>query len=1194
MKKNLHPMWVAFKYICCSKQFLAMRILLFSILSIVNVFASDTYAQNKKLTLNMQDTSIEKVLDEIEKQSEFYFMFNQKLVDVNRKITIDVKDIRIKNILNDIFKETNTEFFVVDRQILLMPKNMSQKMKNTTVLRQDQEQITGIITDSKGDPLPGATIMVVGTNNFAISDFDGTFTLVLDKTEDVTFEVSFIGMKKQTIKWDGNSMLTIIMKTSGELLDEVFVTGYSTISKERATGAFAKINEKELDKSYSPDVVSLLEGKIAGLSTYGGDITIRGINTFRKDRKPLIVIDGLPTEGRWNDDDYNALDDINPNDIASVTVLKDAAAASIYGARAANGVIVIVTKRATTGKTEFNFSYNTAIRPKNKNDHFNSLSVSDYIDYEKNFLETNPEYIADPVAYFDQRDGNNVSYSPVYYEYRQWAKGNLIQTQAMANIDALKSNEAYSKQYNKYALQNELTQQYNLSFRTGTEKSNLVLSLNAFTNKAEQINSKRNRYTFYFQNEQKLKKWFKLGYGVNLVLSENKFADVSLGAGQFSATPYEQIVDASGNRVGRYLMNRPWAESLLNPSRPGLYDMRYNVLDELDMNEKESKYSNIRLFTNMNARLTDWLTYDLSFQYEIVNTKDRAYHSEETYRMREQITRFAEWTPAPLPWLQDAYVYHLPQGGSLKNGNFNQRNYTFSNQLNFNKTFKDAHAVTALAGVEIRENDFNGVRSELYGYDDQSLNSKPVNWATLSRGVRGSLHRTVRRRLSPLDRNSEATNRYFSVYANAAYTYNRKYSVTGSFRIDQTNLFGTDPKFRYRPLWSVGASWLVSDEDFMANASWVSYLKLRASYGVSGSVDQTTSPFLVANFTNDGIVGEQSTIIFRPPNPLLRWEKTTTRNLGIDFGLFNNRLNGSIDTYYKFSDDLLATQKIDPALGFTSGKINNGAMSNRGFEMSLSYNWIKNSSDWSLNTNFIAAHNKNKVERVDLKPTIANDLLSADTNPRNEFYIEGNPISALYAYRYAGLTDTGDPSVYDENGNVVSNVIVDSPDALKFMGQTDPKWSGSFQPTFGYKGFRLSSLFTFYTGHVKRDRVTSLYETLNNRGGNIHGDILNSWTPTNTNTTIPRLSTHDSQNAVGIRSGHWSRADIHVISADELNLRNIVMSYTVPSQVLKKMKLNLVRFNFQVNNPWYTTKKTSNLRSLPKITSYVFGVNVNF
>jgi len=321
----------------------------------------------------------------------------------------------------------------------LMPKNMSQQMKSNPAIQQQEYTITGTVSDSNGMLLPGAAVQVNSQVNGVgvFTDIDGKFSIIVSSNEAIVIYVSFFGMEDKTVIWDGTSEVHVVLKSSEEMLEEVYVTGYQKIATERATGAFANIKTDELENFYSPDVTNLLEGKVAGVVLDNeGQIVIRGLSTFGATKKPLIVIDGLPAEGKWNDANYSALDDINPNDIASITVLKDAAASSIYGARAANGVIVVTTKRAKVGKTEIDFSTNISIRPKNTNGHLNLLSVSDYIDYEQNFLESDPEFIADPVAYFNVRDGENKAYSPVSYEYRQWALGNISESEARANIAA--------------------------------------------------------------------------------------------------------------------------------------------------------------------------------------------------------------------------------------------------------------------------------------------------------------------------------------------------------------------------------------------------------------------------------------------------------------------------------------------------------------------------------------------------------------------------------------------------------------------------------------------------------------------------------------------------------------------------------------------------------------------------------------
>lgn len=1173
------------------KTFRIMKLTFLLLIMGVLQLTASVHAQNGKLNVQAENMQLSDLLWQLQEESDLVFIYQtDDLADVPA-ITYEKSNATITEILDDIFEETNLDY-TLNNDVVIIKKKPAKAVVVPEKEEQEKKTIKGTVTDADGNTLPGVSVVIKGTTTGVATNIDGNYTIKFDG-DDAVLVFSFVGMIPQEIVYTGQNLIDVVLKASAEQMDEVFVTGYQAISSERATGSFSKVKAADLEEFYAPEVNNLLEGKVAGMivDEQTGNIVIRGISTFNATKKPLVVIDGLPVEGKWDDDDYSALSDINPNDIASVTVLKDASASSIYGARAANGVIVVTTKSATKGKTEIEFSMNTVFTPKTDFGYYNIASVDDVIDYEKAYIEAAPTYLADPVAFFDNYDQKNIAYSPVYNFYGKMARGEITEAEAMAGIDNLRKND-YQKEYAKHAMQNQFSQQYNLSFRTGTEKSNMLLSLNYLSKKGEQINSESEKYSLYFKNNQKLNKWLNIGYGISTVVGKNKRPDVPQGNGAFEAHSYQRILDDNGNRVYRYLGSPVFEENISNTD--GLKSMKYNVLDELEDKNYSSEDINLRMFFNTNAKISEWLSYDLMFQYEIVNSKNETYHKEDSYEMRYQVNNFAEWEVSPWGPEYDAYKYHLPEGGSLNTLNYSRHNYTFRNQLNFNKLFNDKHAVTGLAGFEMRENKTVYQRTDLYGYDPQTEISKPVNWNDVSAGVPGSLYPGGRSTMWNNQVKTEGKNRYISFYANGSYTFDGKYSFTGSFRIDETNLFGSDPKYRYRPLWSVGGSWLLSDESFMDNADWANMIKLRASYGLSGNVDQNSSPFLLARVGTSFWTGDNYVAINNPPNPALRWEKTTSYNIGADFSLFNNRLAGSLDVYYKYSDDLLADKQFDPAVGFWRGVVNNGAMSNKGVELSLSYDWIKN-SDWSLRTNFTAAYNKNEVEKVDLEVSYAGELL----NTYSDYYLEGNSINTIYSYRYAGLTDEGAPSVYDAEGNVVSGAPMEDHEALVKTGKFDPDFSGSFQPTLGYKGFALSALFVFYSGHSFINEVTPLYERVS---GKVHKDIANRWTPENTNTDIPRMGTHLSTRYT---SDHWKKADIHVMDASYVKLRNLAFSYTIPQQWLEAVNLNRVRLNFQVNNPWYAAANDqgvdpeafnakSGRRTAPIMTSYVFGVNVNF
>jgi len=558
--------------------------------------------------------------------------------------------------------------------------------------------------------------------------------------------------------------------------------------------------------------------------------------------------------------------------------------------------------------------------------------------------------------------------------------------------------------------------------------------------------------------------------------------------------------------------------------------------------------------------------------------------------MRSLINKYAEFVPGGTPDL-DSYKYNMPRGGRLFQQSDTELGYLLRTQLNFKKTISSIHNVSAIAGFEMSESNLTRQNSTVYGYDDQTLRGQmAVDWS--DRQINGSLYPTAVPFVSPSIGRREDLNRYVSMYANLGYTLLDKYTLTGSYRVDQTNLFGTDPKNRFRPLWSAGLAWLISDEGFMEDAKAIDYLKFRTSYGIGGNVDKTTSPFLTARSITS-MLGVPTYIFQTPPNPFLRWEKVATFNIGIDYAMFNNRLQGSIDAYSKYSSDLLANKNIDPSLGFAVAKVNNGEMSNKGVELSVDYTWVR-SENWTFSTQLTAAYNANEVTKVNYNPNVADDLLG-----NGGYYLEGSPLSTIYGYEYEGLDANGDPLVHDiikgadgvERDTIVSGNYVTNYDALVNLGQTDPKWTGAFQPVLRYKNFRLSALLSFYTGNVMRDQVTPLYKKLS--GSQIHGDVANRWTPSNTDTNIPRMASQDLQD--GYRDANWKYANVNVIDASSVFLRNVVLSYSLNHDLVKKMNMKSLRFNFQVNDPWmWQAELQSNYTRARIIPSYIFGLSLGF
>lgn len=1058
--------------------------------------------------------------------------------------------------------------------------------------------VQGVVKDDLGDALPGASVVIAGTTQGVATDIDGRFSLKINTDKSVVLVVSYLGMETQEIIVTPKvKELSVVLLPQHKALDEVVVTGFQTISRERSSGSAVILSKEKLTQIKAPNIASNLEGLVPGLTTYGGGMSIRGNSSFSLNSQPLIVIDGMPVENitnKFSSSSSTGLDLVNPEDVENITVLKDAAATSLYGVRAANGVIVITTKKGNTQKPAVNISANFYLTPKNDLSYNKYASTADILNYEVEYMLNDPTYQGSPLDYFNKfNDPMSYGYlSQVKMLHYKMAMGDMDQAGVDAQLAQLR-NRDYRKEYLKHFTRHSFTQDYNVSISQGSDFAQTYFSARFQDTRPESIDSRNSKIALNLNNTFKFTKWLKLTTGMNMNIDQqhNKYMS---GSSATYYMPYDQILDENGNRVQIYDFNQLRAEEI--NANPAYQYMGFNLFDEM---ESGSKFKNrdmyLRVLANAEIKLTSDLTMDIRFQYENISGKDEQYSSARSYEMRYLINKYTSVESDPL--YGDFVTYNVPKGGRLQEANRNMQNYNFRAQLNYSKVFNEKHALTALGGFEMRENKIRYSINERYGYDDKLLSTQLIDWDYLSKyGVVGLLSANSMK-LSPNVTMADAMHRYISAYLNAGYTYDGKYSATASVRMDQADLFGTDPKYRYRPLWSVGASWNVNNEAFLKDLTWIDMLKLRTSYGITGNVDQNSTPFLLGTIGVSPDTGGSITDIMTPPNKLLRWEKTSTFNFGIDFAAWN-RLNASIDVYRKYSSDLLAPKRFDPSMGFPDGKVNNGAMKNRGLEMSASYDWIR-TKDWRLSTQLTAAYNKNTIEKIDFEPTNALDLLK---NP-NGYYMSGTSRGTMYAYHYQGLNETGDPIVLDENGNRVSYDAVRSIDAIYAVGQLAPKWNGMLNLTVQYRDIEFFTRFVYYTGHSMRNDVLPLYQGVGLGSGSMHRDLANRWTVDNQG-DIPAI---DKYGADPNRGDHWKYADKHISSASFIRARNIGLAYHVPRSFLQKLGLKTAVLRAQVDNP-FTIKfndqgidpEAFNLNggSRPEsggiMPTYTFGVNVNF
>lgn len=1136
------------------------------------------YAQtnpSEKITITVDKKPLGTVLEKLSKLYNYQFFYNASLLKgINVSVALQATDIH--KAMDALLSGTGLQYTLKGKTIVITA--IQKKAVAKTLL-------IGRVTDSEGVVVPGVTVFTKDKSQGTVTDIDGRFSFPQPLEYGTLLTFSSIGMKPTHVVYSGEKTLQVVMTEDIQQLEAVIVTGFQTISRERSTGAATIVKKEYLDKIQAPNLSSKLEGITPGLTTYGGQMSIRGVSSFAVNSTPLLVLDGQPVTGV-------SINELNPDDIETITVLKDAAATSLYGVRASNGVIVVSTKRGVSKKPNITVSANFYMDPLPSLDYQHYASPGDIIDYEREYMMNNPTYKDDPMKYFDNlnRPEGPQYMSQVSRLYYELAKGNITEGELNKQLGALSKND-YRREYQKLMQQMKFKQDYNVSIMKGGDKSSFFFSGRYENEGSYTKHDRADKFTFYMKNELELTDWFKLTLGANTAIGNSRYSYAD-GLGPTTQMAYDALQNADGTPAYVYPRNYYLSQRL--GETEGLMAMGYNAMEESKNNNQTTNDLYWKLFAHADFKLLKGLDLGLKFQYEDRGQNGERYDEGDSYYMRELINTFASTNP------KGGFIYNIPQGGRLGESHSRWSYLNFRAQFDYETTFAEKHDLTALLGGEIREDNYRGTSSERFGYDDSRLTYKHVDWATLNQqGVIGQMSTNAMKRGENLSV-GDSKHRYVSAYFNLGYSYDSRYALNGSVRVEQADLFGTDPKYRYRPLWSVGASWNVSNEAFMKEITWIDLLKLRATYGITGNVDQSSSPYLLGAYGNSPYSNANLTDIMTPPNKLLRWEKTSTFNLGLDFALFK-RLSGSFEFYTRYSSDLLANKSLDPSIGFESARVNNGAMSNRGIELSLTYDWLK-SKEWSLNTTLTASYNKNKIDKVGYVPTDAVSMMSSPTSN----YLKGDVYNSLYAYRYAGLTETGDPSVYDVEGNIVSIQPLRDIEALVCVGQLTPKWNGALDISLQWKSLSFFTKIVYYTGHSLRVDAMPLYTGIENgtgkANGAIHEDIANRWTPEHTDTDIPSISLYGT---AGDRGYQWKYADYNTASASFLKVRNIGLAYALPQQWMGKSGFKGMNLRAQINNPFYWAANNrdidpeafyanSGTRMSQQMTSYIVGINMNF
>lgn len=1111
---------------------------------------------------------------------------------------------------------------------LPIPVMAQSKTATETYTQIAQKTIMGTVLDENGDPLIGATVLIDGTTNGVATDADGNFS-ILTKDKNPVLRVSYIGYKTETLPLGKNYKLVNVHLTPQEnMMDEVVVTGYQTLKRESATGSYQTITADDIDKRFTGNLVSNLEGKVPGLvgaEKGEKDIVIRGVGSFSAQNSPLIVVDGLPIEG--------GMETVNPYDVENITVLKDAAASAIYGARASAGVIVITTKTAKKERLSVDFNADLTISDKTDYSSLGYATGEETVKLELyNFNgmvnDPNQAYLNSALARYNT--GKMSQISPITRLLLANHLGELSEEALNRQLDYYRGNN-YMDEFERIHDRNQIQQSYNLAMRMQGKVINSNILVNYARDNMGVQKEHSDNITLKYKGDIKASKWLDLSLGLNVISGRSK---THLGnfMDRNSFLPYFSNYGIDGNPAGMECVVYPGENVFADPGNE-LKDPTFNLLDEMNRNFSRSRNTNIRSYIHANVKILPGWTASGMFQYEDISSKTTSVYEADSYYMRSLYnfattveTKQIGWEPDPF-WddptiwddpniwdLMDAAIaengiehiydrrvygpaatHHIPDGGIKSISTTDRAYYTFRASTRFNREI-GRHQIDAVAGMEYRENHSSSDSYLVYGYDPVTLNNATLgaDWAWIAlptTGVLGTDYAGYESSFLPKQSSkfNDVLHRFYSIYFTGNYVYDSRYSLSGSYRVDKTDLFGADPKFRGRPLWSVGASWNLHNEAFLRDNTWLSALKLRGSYGLTGNIDSSASSYLVASITSQYINNLPMGTIKTPPNDQLRWEKTSTWNFGLDFALFGYRLSGSLDYYHKKGTDLLTNVDLDMTTGYEYLKINAGNMVNHGIELQLNADILqaKRRSDLGVSLGFNIASNTNKVTKIFHFPSSGSENLSFSLH-------EGYPMNSLFSIKDRGMVEKegGYYTQWEDKdgnlhvGNISSELTIDD---CVFSGSTTPKISGSITPRITWNGFSLEGMFNFYAGHYMRTGAHQWATGVGSETGyqafmgytSLYSDMLRYWEGDETH-----IGNGYKQAAYSTVS-HTTYFESNVKHADYMKLRNLVLSYSFSPSMCRKIGLNDLRLRVQMNNVFTWARNSLGLD--PEAVSFTSG-----
>ncbi|MEC3879753.1 SusC/RagA family TonB-linked outer membrane protein [Parapedobacter sp. 10938] len=1043
--------------------------------------------------------------------------------------------------------------------------------------------LSGIVIDTAGQPMQGVTVAVRGSSIKTISRRDGRFTLHAPQRSG-TFVISFIGHETIAEKFGADNLgpyhFTLIPNEN--ILEEVQVsTGYQTIPKARATGSFVQVGEELLGKRTTTNILDRLDGVAPGLQfdRRSGDakLNIRGINTFTSGLMgPLIVVDNFPYEGD--------IQHINPNDVASVTLLKDAAATSIWGARAGNGVIVINTKKPDNQQgLKVALSANTTLQGKPDLGYYPVMTSSDFIDvelmlFEKGFYDSQ---INGPYAHY-------YVFSPVVELLNRQASSGTSDEELMRQIDRFR-NIDYRDELMEQVYAITAHQQYNMRFSGGNGFMNYLIS-SGYDHGNLPTKKSGNDGRFNIRAVNTLRPFRGMEIQTSLIYTQTMLrrdlwgTSYPIGPGGYKnhLYPYASLTDDSGQPVA---VPSGYNIHYVDTAGGGnLLDWKYRPLSDGrdSWDNRHSQHVNIN--AQVAYELFDGLKLQLLYGYEKQAGANERMEGLDYFNTRNLINRFTQ--------MDDGVPqYTIPLGGILKTSSAAMHSHRGRLQLNFDRTIDVDHHIALFVGNELSHRESETNSFQRYGYNPSILTFADVDYTgtyPIYDGLSGNSAIPTYGGLSG------TTRRYVSFFGNAAYTYRDRYTVSISGRKDASNVFGVSINQKWNPLWSTGLSWNLTEETFLENLDWVDLLRLRSTYGHSGNIGSGANQYPIISYAkrSASYTNLPYALITQPPNPFLKWEDVSMFNYGLDFALWNHRFSGSIEYFTKKSSDLITENPIDPTTGFLDAQRNVGQINSDGFDIQLNHAKMNGVLKWrsSIALSYVR----------DITTRYYGEVGSTS------YYLNGGqtirplldkPLYPVFSLHFAGLDpESGDPLGYfqGEPSKEYTNMVNDSLSNLVYHGPGLPPYYGFLRNSLSWHDITFSFNIVYKFGHYFKKETINYGYLFNN--WITHSDYEQRWQkPGDENrTTVPSLTYPVNSN----RDVFYGNSEANIEKGGLIRLQDIKLDYTFR---IRKNKNRPIVFNgfIAANNVallWTATETNldPDYIGLPPVRTYSLGLTMHY